>query len=222
MVKPPTPKGCEDKIMKKLIIGLAVVFISPFSFSQSQEAQQLLLDWEKLTQFKVILKDMYDGYKILNQGYSTIRDISSGNFNLHKSFLDGLIEVSPAVKQYKRIADIINYQLLIVKQYKSACVQFSGDKNFTPAEIDYISKVYSNLFNETLKNLDELTMVITAGKLRMSDDERLKAIDKIYASTADQFSFLHDFNSSTSYLSLQRQREQTEIDMSRKILGTPQ
>ena len=204
--------------MKKLCLILLTT-ISLNCYSQSQEAQQLLLDWEKLTQFKKILKDMYDGYKIIHKGYTTIRDISSGNFSLHKNFLDELMEVSPAVKEYKRIADIINYQLLIVKQYKAAFKQFKEDKNFTLEEINYISKVYSNLFNESVKNLDELAMVITAGKLRMSDDERLQAIDRIYAGIEDQFSFLQDFNSSTSYLSLQRQSEQTDIDMSRKILG---
>jgi DNA repair ATPase RecN len=205
--------------MKKILFVIAIVLASQFSFSQTQEAQQLLLDVEKLTQFKKILQDMYDGYKILHQGYSAIRDISSGNFSLHKGFLDALMDVSPAVKNYKRIADIINYQLLIVKQYKAAFDQFKADKNFTPQEIDYIGKVYSNLFNESVKNLDELVMVITAGKLRMSDDERMQAIDKIYASIENQFSFLQDFNSSTSYLSLQRQSEQTEIEMSRRILG---
>ena len=204
--------------MKKIFLILFTT-ISLNSFSQSQEAQQLLLDWEKLTQFKKILQDMKDGYQIIHKGYATIRDISSGNFNLHKDFLDALMEVSPAVKQYKRIADIISYQLLIVKQYKAAFKQFKEDKSFTAQEIDYIGKVYANLFNESVKNLDELAMVITAGKLRMSDDERLQAIDRIYASIEDQFSFLQDFNSSTSYLSLQRQSEQTEIDMSKRILG---
>lgn len=36
--------------------------------TQSDEALQLLLNWEKLAQFKKILSNMYDGYKILNTG----------------------------------------------------------------------------------------------------------------------------------------------------------
>lgn len=210
--------------MKKCIVilltGFSFLFFKPTLVSgQSQEVQQLLLDWEKLTQFKKILQDMYDGYKIVSKGYTTIRDISSGNFNLHKNFLDALMEISPVVKRYKRIADIINYQLQIVRQYKAAFNQFKEDKIFTAQEIDYISKVYANLFNESVKNLDELILVTTAGQLRMNDDERMQAIDRIYNSVEDQFSFLKDFNSSTSYLSLQRQSEQTEVKMSRRISG---
>jgi len=205
--------------MRKFIIIIALALSSQVSYSQSQEAQQLLLNWEKLTQFKKILQDMYDGWKVINKGYTTIKDISSGNFSLHKNFLDALMEVSPVVKKYKRITDIVNYQLLIVKRYKAAFNQFKEDNTFTASEINYIGKVYANLFTESVKNLDELFMVITAGQLRMTDDERLQAIDRIYARIEDQFSFLEDFNSSTAYLSLQRKTEQTEIQMSKKIYG---
>lgn len=205
--------------MKKYVIAIAIALISHSSFAQWQEIQQLLLNVEKLTQFRQILQDMYDGWKVINKGYTTIKDISSGNFSLHKTFLDGLMEVSPVVRRYKRISDIIHYQVLIVKRYKAAFNQFKEDNVFTIPEIEYMDKVYSHLFNESLKNVDELFLVITAGQLRMSDDERLKAIDKIYERIQDQFSFLEDFNSSTAYLSLQRKREQAEVNLSKRLLG---
>ena len=205
--------------MRKYVIIIVMGLMSLQSAAQSQEAQQLLLNWEKLTQFKKILQDMYDGWKVINKGYNTIKDISSGNFSLHKGFLDAMMEVSPVVKRYKRITDIVNYQLLIVKRYKAAFQQFKADDVFTVQEILYMEKVYNNLFNESVKNLDELFMVVTAGQLRMSDDERMRAIDRIYDRIEDQFAFLEDFNSSTGYLSLQRKAEQTEINMSKKIYG---
>jgi len=205
--------------MKKIIVILAMCSLAFHSKAQSDEAQQLLLNWEKLAQFKKILQNMYDGYKILHKGYTAVKDISEGNFNLHRTFLDGLLQVNPAVKKYKRIADIINYQLRIVKEYKAAFNQFKQDKQFTVMEIEYLGKIYKNLFEQSLKGLDELAMVITAGKLRMSDDERLQAIDKIYSSVEDQYSFLKDFNGNTAMLSLQRKSEQVEIKMSRRING---
>ena len=203
--------------MKKWVLIILIIAFGSKSFGQSQEAQQLLLNWEKLTQLKKILKDMYTGYKIVHKGYTTIKDISQGDFTLHKDFLDGLLEVSPAVKKYKRIADIISYQLRIVKGYKTAFDQFKLSKYFTTEEIEYLGKVYTNLLKESLKCLDELGMVITAGKLRMSDDERLQAIDRIYITIVEQFSFLQDFNNSTAVLSVQREKDQQDIDISRKL-----
>lgn len=187
--------------------------------AQSEEVQQLLLNIEKLSQFRKILKNMKDGYQIIFKGYTAVKDISQGNFNLHKTFLDGLMQVSPAVKKYKRIADIISYQLRIAKEYKLAFNRFKEEKQFTAKEIDYLGKVYGNLFNESLKALDELSMVITSGKLRMSDDERLQAIDKIYLSVEEQYTFLKEFTNNSNMLSLQRKAEKAEIEMSRRLYG---
>jgi hypothetical protein len=205
--------------MKKLFVILIMCGMSFQVKAQSEEVQQLLLNIEKLAQFKKILQNMYDGYKLLNKGYTAVKNISEGNFNIHKAFLDGLMEVSPAVKKYKRITDIINYQIRIAKEYKLAFNRVKEGKQFTADEIDYLGKVYSNLFNESLKSLDELSMIITSGKLRMSDDERLQAIDKIYQAVEDQYSFLKDFTNNTSMLSLQRKSEQAQIEMSRRLYG---
>jgi hypothetical protein len=203
--------------MKRYLLIVALVFMSRVLVAQTQEAQQLLLNWEKLMQFKEILQNMYDGWKVIDKGYKTIKDISAGNFSLHKGFLDALMEVSPVVKRYKRITDIVNYQINIVKRGKAAFQLFKDDGMFSAAEILYLEKVYGNLFSESVKNLDELFLVTTAGQLRMSDDERLRAIDQIYARVVDQFSFLEDFNSSTGTLLLQRKAERAEIEMERKL-----
>lgn len=179
-------------------------------FAQSDEAQQLLLNVEKLAQFKQILSDMKKGYQIVVTGYTTIKTLSQGNFNLHKTFLDALMEVSPAVRKYKKVADIINDQILIAKEYKNAFRRFKKDNNFNPEEIDYLGKVYTNLFKQSLNNLDELTIIITANKLRMSDDERLAAIDRIYNDMQDKLMFLRHFNNNTTILAVQRAREKND------------
>lgn len=204
--------------MKKLLILLTLVIHSA-CFSQSQEAKQLLLNVEKLAQLKLMLSHMKTGYQILEKGYTSIKNISQGNFNLHRDFLDGLLQVSPAVKQYSKVADIIRVQLKLVKESKAALAEFRGTKQFTITEIEYLGNVYANLLKECLKTLDELAMVVTAGKLRMSDDERLQAIDKIYDEVMEQYTFLNEFNNGTAILSLQREKEKMDIDLMRKVHG---
>ena len=204
--------------MKKLLILLTLVIHSA-CFSQSQEAKQLLLNVEKLAQLKLMLSHMKTGYQILEKGYTSIKNISQGNFNLHRDFLDGLLQVSPAVKQYSKVADIIRVQLKLVKESKAALAEFRGSKQFTITEIEYLGNVYANLLKECLKTLDELAMVVTAGKLRMSDDERLQAIDKIYDEVMEQYTFLNEFNNGTAVLSLQREKEKMDIDLMRKVHG---
>lgn len=204
--------------MTLLLIVLNGLIIPNLS-AQSDEVQQLLLNVEKLAQFKQILSDMKKGYQILSTGYSTIKDLSQGNFDLHKTFLDGLMMVSPTVKKYKRIADIINNQLMIVKEYKNAFTRFKQDGNFNPDEIDYLGKVYGNLFKQSLNDLDELTIIIADSKLRMSDDERLESIDRIFSNMQDKLLFLRHFNNNTTILAVQRAREKNDAITMKKTYG---
>ena len=206
--------------MKRLLIVLIMLVGLLFpsqAAAQSQEMQQLILNIEKLAQFKQILTDMKKGYQILNGGYNVVKDLSKGNFSLHETFLDALMQVSPTVRKYKRVGEIIHYQVLLVKEYKAAFNRFRNSGNFNPEEITYLEKVYSKLFKESIRNLDELTSVISANTLRMSDDERLAAIDKVYADMQDKLYFLRNFNNNTSVLGIQRTKERNDINAMRSI-----
>ena len=82
-----------------------------------------------------------------------------------------------------------------------------------------MEEVYKNLFNKSLQNLNELTIVITAGKLRMSDDERIAAIDRIYNEISDKLVFLRSFNNEGNVLAVQRGREMVDTKLSQKLNG---
>lgn len=187
--------------------------------AQVQELEQLALDIEKLSQMKAILQEMYKGYQILTGGYNTIKSLAQGNFNLHNAFLTGLLTVSPTVKNYVRVADIVNAQATLVSEYKAAQKQFSETGAFTTAELNYISSVYSNLLNRSLDNLDELAMVLTDNTLRMSDAERLSAIDHIYADMQDKLTFLRQFNGRAGILGGQRQQLLQDNQNLRHLFG---
>jgi hypothetical protein len=183
------------------------------SYAQSQEAQQLLLNVEKLSQLKNILSDMKRGYQVVSKGYNTVKDIAEGNFSLHEVFLDGLMLVSPQVRRYRKIGDVVSMQADLVSEYKSAFKRFSTGGNFSVSELEYLGKVYSQLLDQSLDNLDQLVMVITAGKLRMSDEERLRVIDRVFSEVEDKLVFLRSFNRETGLLNLQRAREKAELSV---------
>jgi hypothetical protein len=187
--------------------------------AQSAEVQQLVLNVEKLVQFKQILSDMKKGYTIVSNGYGAIKDISEGNFSLHRTFLDGLMAVNPELRKYRKVADIITYQARILSEYKEAFNRFRNGGHFSSQEITYLGKVYGNLFDRSLENLDELAMVLTANELRMSDDERLQAIDRIYDDMQQKLSFLRRFNKKTASLDQSRKQQQTDNANLKKIQG---
>lgn len=188
--------------------------------AQTAEVTQLLLNVEKLAQFKQILKDMKKGYDLVSKGYGTIRDISEGNFSLHRAFLDGLWLVNPEIARYRKVADIIRFQAGIFSQYKSAYKRYSSGNLFSARELQYLSGVFTGLLDESLKNLDELTMVLTANSMRMSDDERLRAIDRIYDDMQSKLVFLTRFTTKTDQLSTVRKEKLDELKKLEQITGS--
>ena len=193
--------------------GIALVLtvnITP-ARAQDYEIKQLLLDVEKLSQFKGILSDMEQGYTVLASGYKQVKDLSQGNFSLHEAFLDGLLSVNPEIKKYKRVADIIADEASIASEYKSAFARFRTSGAFNLSELTYLGNVYGKLTAQALQNLNDLAGIVTASKFRMGDDERFSAIDRIYADTSDKLQFLRSFNRKAGLLQLQRQKEQNDV-----------
>jgi hypothetical protein len=185
--------------------------------AQDQDLQQLILDIEKLTQFKAILSDMKTGYTILTQGYRQVKSLTQGNFDLHSAFLNSLMQVSPEVRKYGRIADIVSAQLLIVSEGKRALSAFRSSGHFNAGELLYFNSVFTGLLKGSVDNLANLADVLTAGTLRMSDAERLQQIDHIYSDTQNKLVFLRHFDASVRVLEVQRMKELNEAEALKKF-----
>ncbi len=209
--------------MKKILILtlflFAVTGVKNNASAQAQEIAQLVLNIQKLNQLKSILEDLKKGYDIVFKGYTTIKNLAEGNFKLHDVFLAELLKVSPAVRNYYKVAQIADMQLKLVKEYRSAFQRFNGGGRFTASELDYMTRVYSKLLAASLRNLDELTTVLTDKKLRSSDDERLKAIDQLHAQMEEKLVFVRAFNSNISVLAGQRAKAAHEANILIQIQG---
>ena len=156
-------------------------------FGQTQEMEQLKLNLEKLAQFKLILSQMKQGYQTLQNGYNTVSDAAKGNFNLHKKYLDGLLVVSPSVKQSPALEVIASDQGATIKLFQTAMQQFQMSGLFSARELTELSNQYRYSNQRVSDALNALALVTSSGKLRMSDSERLQAMDTIQKEIAGQF-----------------------------------
>ncbi|MBV2227584.1 TerB family tellurite resistance protein [Sphingobacterium mizutaii] len=189
---------------------------------QSSEVIQLSLNVEKLAQFRSILKQMKQGYAVLNSGYRTVKDLSEGNFTLHRTFLDGLLRVSPSVLRYRKIVEIIDMQVRVVEQCKRGYSRLRASLLFNPQELHYISGIHDRLLRLSLGNLNELLLVLSEQTLEMGDGERLSHIDAIHRQMEEKLHFLDHFNTEASILHLQRKKEMNSNRSMGKIHGMEQ
>ena len=72
---------------------------------------------------------------------------------------------------------------------------------------------------ESLDDLQNLLNILTAGQMRMSDDQRIHGIDKIYDHVKDKLNFLRNFNSSALVLTMQRSADNNDAQSIQKLYG---
>jgi hypothetical protein len=184
-------------------------------FRQKKTGRKYLL--EQIAALKVYLDYTRKGYDVASKGLSTIRDIKGGDLRIHSNYFESLRRVNPTVRNYVKVAGIIRYQLKIIRQAKEAIAAIKQAATFSPDEVDYCGDVFDRLLTQTLENLDELTGLITSGNFEMKDDERLKRIDALYSDMQEMYGFCCSFSEKMALLSVQRQREKHDVQLSKAL-----
>lgn len=139
--------------------------------------------------------------------------------DLYKKYYDELWTVKNTLSAYKRIREAMDRQVRIVDAYKRAWNLVRQDKHFTEAEIDYMYRVYKGILNDSVRNLDQILMVINSFKTQMSDAERLAVIMRAGDRIEQNFVDLLEFNMKTGQLSLNRAKGRYEIERVRRLYG---
>jgi len=128
----------------------------------------------------------------------------------YAKYYDELQKVRNIISYYRRVKYIIQRQIDLVDEYKRAFALFKRDKNFTPKEIEQMGIIYQGIFDESLKNIDELLLVVNAFSTKMSDAKRLELISAVGERLDRNFSHLLEFNRNNTLLSMQRAKGETE------------
>ena len=141
-----------------------------------------------------------------------ITDWVSKHKEQYAQYFDELHKVKDAISGYKKVKEIMQKQVQIVDEYKRAFNLFRQDKHFTSAEIDYMLKVYTGIVDESLKNIDQLFLVINSFKTEMTDGKRLEIISGVAGHIDETLNDLREFNAQNVKLSLQRAKDEHEVE----------
>ena len=138
---------------------------------------------------------------------------------LYREYFEELKKVKNAIAYYHRVKNLIEDQAAMVKEYKEAWAIFRQDKNFTVDELNFMSDVYDGMLNESIKNLDQLFLVINSFTTQMSDAKRMEIINTAAEKIEETFLDLKSFNNQNKAMSLQRSYERGEIEYSKRLYG---
>lgn len=138
---------------------------------------------------------------------------------LYANYFDELWKVKNALQTYQNVKDIVNKQLQLVKEYSRAFNLSKQDKNFSAGELAYMQEVYSGILKESLKNIEQVDLVVTSFATQMSDAKRLEIIHKASDNMEQNLSDLRQFNQQNLRISLQRAKERNDVDAVKRMYG---
>jgi len=148
-----------------------------------------------------------------------IADWTQRQKELYREYYEELWKIKSAIAYYKKVKDLTAKQVAIVDEYKWAWNLFKQDKHFEDSELDYMQKVYSGILDESIKNIDQLLLVVNSFKTQMSDAERLEIISKASEKMDNNYTDLKSFNRGNAVLSIQRASSMEESAKLKEIYG---
>ncbi len=223
--------------MKKILIVIVIVFFGIAAPVQKADAQVPIADIIKAAVKKVIkavdlqiqrLQNktiwLQNAQKTLENAMSKTKLIEISDWvekqrTLYKDYFDELQKVKSIIFYYNRIKEITAEQIQLVHEYKHAIGLFKQDKNFTPEELSYMGRVYTGILDESVKNIDQVFLVINSFTTQMTDAKRLEIINAAADQIDINYNDLKAFNQQTILLSLQRAKAQNDVDVIKKLYG---
>jgi hypothetical protein len=141
--------------------------------------------------------------------------------DLYKNYFDELMKVKSIITYYQRIRDITQKQVRLVKDYERAWKLFQQDDHFNVDELEYMQKVYSGILNESMKNIDQIFLVLDSFTMQMSDAKRLEIINDAADKIDTNYNDLSLFNKQNILLSLQRAKTKNDVNAVKQFYGIP-
>lgn len=139
----------------------------------------------------------------------------------YRKYYEELAKVKAIISHYQLVRDITQKQIRLANEYNRSWQLLRQDSHFSSDEIDYMAKVYSGILEESLKNIDQISLIVRSFSTQMSDAKRLELINNAADEVDTNYDDLTHFNRQNMLLSLQRAKTKYEVDMVKKLYGLP-
>ncbi|HEY4334496.1 MAG TPA: TraG family conjugative transposon ATPase, partial [Puia sp.] len=139
--------------------------------------------------------------------------------DLYSGYYRELWQIKNAFSTYTKVADMVARQARLVSDYKRARTAIGKDPHFSAAELGSIFNVYDGILNESVKNVQQLFVVINAFATQMDDAGRLRVIDETDERIDKNYTDLYRFTQDNILLSLQRAKSEQDLQTIRSLYG---
>ena len=213
--------------MKKHLLTLLIFFLAgttarraqaqfPGGFFSQQATKERLMA-EQIAGYQVYLGAIKTSYHIAGKGLTTAHDLKNGTLGLHRDFFNSLEQVAPVIQRdpKRRATDSLYRQIRSL--FASEKQWQLQQKLLSAAELRYFNKVSGGLLAKCRADMNELSGVLTPGRLQLTDAQRLDRLDKLYERMKDKYAFAGYFTAKCRKLAINRQQQQKDREHMRRL-----
>ena len=182
-------------------------------FRQGSTQKKYLL--QQIAALEVYSKFLKQGYQIAHGGLGNISGYLNMESVLHGTYYTRMEVASASVKYNYQVKEILDWQ-------KDILNVFSGVRSIpglSDDEIQYLLNVKAAVLKDCDQQMNLLNYVVSDGKVKMSDAERLALLSNIHKEMLNNYRFAAGFTAQAKIYGQQRLKEKQESQTGQKIYG---
>lgn len=157
-----------------------------------------------------------------NLHLNSLNDISgwlNKERNLYADYYQELSKVKTIISNYNEVKKIVSQQKQLLAEYHQASTLFHRDGHFSAPEMNAMENIYSGILQESVRNLDEVMLAVSAYKAQMDDAERMSMVHHASAGMQTNLDHLRQYNNQNVTLSLERAKDEQDRETVKQLYG---
>lgn len=186
-------------------------------FRQKQTQKEYLV--QQIAALQAYSGTLGQGYALIRQGISAVHSIKNGDLGLHQDFFSSLRQVNPVIGQAKQVTDIIAWQAAILRDFNNTRRVLQQSRLLTQPELEHLEQMKTKALENCARDLELLWLILTAGALELSDDERLRQVNEVHRRMFSTYQLTLAFLKDAQVLALQRAKEHRSLEDLKRLHG---
>lgn len=150
---------------------------------------------------------------------SDIADWMQHQQDLFNEYYSELWQVKSVLSWFDKSKEIIEKQAHLVLDLKKAYASFRIDPHFSVTELYQINQTLTGILDQSIRNISQLSIIVSSLATQMSDGDRLYNIDLLSEKVDRNYKDLQQYSQENIVLSLQRSKDQQDFHTIKMLYG---
>lgn len=186
-------------------------------FHQDKIQRKYLL--AQIAALQTYISGLEKGYSVAKSGLTTIGNITDGELGLHTLYFSSLQTVNPKIKNYSKVRGITQTEDAVDIIRKKYMQEASGSNVMSGKELSELQSINNNIASDESKDLEELKLLVSDDSLKMTDDERIKNIDKLYSTVQKKYAGIQQLAGNVHALVTSRKQQRHDVALLKQLYG---